>query len=894
MKLDRLSPGGMRTCPNVGPLDADIVCVAESPADNEIDKQIPLVGRAGVIYNKVLLKAGIDRARVRIVNLVPAKAPGNSFARHCTADLEWGLALLEQEVASWEKPKVLMLMGNHPMRWFLGFGEVMKWRGSLFPPASMRTDDRFNEYYYDELDLHKPRVLVPYDVAFIPTFHPAAVARQYPWRVWSLIDFKKARGFVAGEYKKPYGREWFVGERADLQRVRDIAIKQEHMVGVDSELDPFLVSLVTEEEVHVFEYNSARHYRLLKEIMQSPNVLKVAHNIAHDWRFFEKVFDIEVKPPWFDTMGGAHVLEQEADKSLSPHCSSKFTSWPYHKDLVHTDPFHYCGLDGVVSYDSYWGEIEELIAQGLGEVVAYDHRLMRVLLAMQRNGLKVDDVARLEVVAELEEKAKGLRGRFEELAKPLVERAYDRGLLKKAHLFKRVRKCRCCRGAKKKLVRCWSCAGFDSAPSKADLLAKVRSRFGVDHPGREKFEQMNKVELEASVLSTCEVCGGEGEAEEWLEINPGSDDQVKDVLYRTGLGFRARLFQGKETTRRDQLESFFEKQIKNKQGLGRREQYLAALLDCYIKWSEAKSELVTVKRLEPDSDGRVRSVFDPWTSRTGRVASKEGLLDSGTNLMNIPKEGRKFIVAEDGCLFMYPDQEQIEARCVAVLSGDSVFKSIFEEGKDSHSEVAELIAQEGLDISRDKAKRTTYAVMYGIEDEHLATVLGCEVALAAKIRAAFLKVFRGIQRWQNKAEREVERTAALLSPTGRRRRWLGYIADKKTKKLQKKIRKEAWATQPQEMAARVLGEGLIDLLEYEWIRPLAHVHDAALMEVAEERIVEGIEVAESVLSREKWGMRFPTGMCVGPNWYVASIDDSDKEEMGFGEWTRERVIERYG
>ena len=63
-----------------------------------------------------------------------------------------------------------------------------------------------------------------------------------------------------------------------------------------------------------------------------------------------------------------------------------------------------------------------------------------------------------------------------------------------------MKKCKCCNNGKKKQQRCWSCAGFSKAPSKAELVA--HTIFDAKAGTKEHFEQL--------CLNRCQVCKGMG------------------------------------------------------------------------------------------------------------------------------------------------------------------------------------------------------------------------------------------------------------------------------------------------------------------------------------------------------------------------------------------------
>ena len=78
---------------------------------------------------------------------------------------------------------------------------------------------------------------------------------------------------------------------------------------------------------------------------------------------------------------------------------------------------------------------------------------------------------------------------------------------------------------------------------------------GLENYWTEKFfKEHTKADLEKELLQPCEQCKGRGYNENWAPFNPGSDDQLKDVLYK-GLGIYPRRYKGKVTVRYERLEN---------------------------------------------------------------------------------------------------------------------------------------------------------------------------------------------------------------------------------------------------------------------------------------------------------------------------------------------------
>lgn len=891
------SPTGKAICPSIGPQDAKIVIIGESPASEEMKLGQPLVGPSGKLLNQALVHAGIDRSACYIMNCVPVRAPGDKFADHDQADKDWGLARLKAELVNLTNPKVLITLGANPTEWVLGGkppvvqrgegkreGFISAWRGSVIPLAFIGIQTNYPEDYIRDAGFNP----LLHDTIVIPTFHPAAVLRQFNWHPWFLQDITKAASVSTQWPTKTY-RMWFKNDPQALRRLADdIESGNVGLISVDTEMNPWIVGIATENEVHVFEFEESFRHALTR--IAKSKAVKIAHRWLHDHAFFRKCLDMKVEPPLFDVLGGMQNLNSALQKELSPHLSTKFTNWPYHKWLANVDQLWYCGMDAVVAYDAYWPMMRQLIDRGLyvattfeptvqddsgilaeqptseDSVTGHDHKLLMPLIAMQAKGFKIDEVVRVEVEQELRAKLLTQEAELNRLVGPIIEKSIKR--FEKPHLFRVDRKCTCCGGGTKQRIHCINChfAEFPDHVSTPDKDLAVIGGF-------------KSIKAMMESIGLCSMCNGTGKIVKKLDFNPDSPDQLADVIYR-GLHIRPRRFKGNETVKAAQLDT-----IKDKH----------PIIAKVVELSEIRAEYDTVKRLRAGQDGLLHCEFDPWGAET-RMASKEGLLEPGTNAQNLPKEARRFVVPRTGYTFLYPDFAQIEARAMAVLSGDkNLRKALYENvpslGKpDYHTWLLNAIHDydNSINLSRDQSKRVSYAGFYGVRPEQLAKELSAEAfrkkagqqidgKTAERIIQTLYRVCPEVPRWQKSVCDEVLRTRRLKNPfTGREFPFVGYIVDKKDKgELDYEIKKQVWSRLPQDMGSWILGLGLIDMYytSNEWGRlltPLIPVHDSVLIECPSNKVTEASALAIKLLSRYIWGMDFPAEMKQGDNWYAAS------------------------
>ena len=883
---------GRMIVPSKGPRDARIVCVGESPSDYEVKAGEPFVGPAGGYLNLGFKTAAIDRSQVYLMNLVPIQPEGNKFKNHSEEDLQWGLERFEAELDTL-KPEIVVALGAEPLKHLLDLKGITKWRGTLFHPEHWPVQD-LSDNTGTFIAPGVGGIDRPWPV--LPTFHPSSIlqSKDFTKIWWIRLDLQRAQKYLHGKWDWSYeDRKWYTqGDVSAFERFVDRVCGSSgpgsHFVAVDTENEPcYIVACANEEEVHAFMWHESFREPLTR-LMQHPKVLKAAHNLNHDWTFFTKRLGIDPKYPFVDTYGVAHILSPEMSKALSPGSSTRFTYWPYHKWMYAYDPVAYCGLDTACAADIYWGEYEEVnglarTGYDLWPLIQFDHRLQEVLMEMQWRGVPIDEGARGGVEEELRDKLNDAEDAVRDIAKPIIRNRLDK--FRKPHLFFIQKRCECCHNGKALKEQCWRCAGYVDKPKLTELKEKWRA-IGGEYS--EKFEPKLKADYENLLLAPCKECEGLGKFDYWKPFNPDSPQQISDVIYR-GLGIAPRRYMGAETVRYERLEP-----IQNRH----------PLIKQYVQTQAVRADYDTIVRLKPGNDGKLHSILDPFGTTSGRVACKEGLLEPGTNLMNLPYRARRLVKAPEGEFILYPDMEQIEARAVAVLSRDQKLWEVFKSGEDSHMYALNLVKDAtGFDMNdvsvgphagdgRQFMKRGMYAFMYGIREKHFAGELGISVELAAQILQALGYTFSGVQRWKDGISEEIFTTRHVRTPGLHQRKFLDRIALAKTKDLDYEILKKGLSHKPQDMAARILAEGLLDIRsKYEsLLTPLMHVHDALAMTALLERKHEAVKAALECMNREKWGMNFSAGMSVGPNWWVASLKDSDKVKEGYGEWTMEAFL----
>lgn len=177
--------------PSFGPTPNRIAVLAEAPGEKESELGIPLVGPSGRELRRMLNTVGLNLDDTYRINVFSRRPPANEIAAGYgtltpsaasktlgpltsnpttwLADEHFGeLERTRAELVACD-PNIIIALGN-TATWFLGLGSgINNLRGTVHLTHT----------------LHRP-------VKVLPTFHPAAILRDWSLRVISLSDLEKA------------------------------------------------------------------------------------------------------------------------------------------------------------------------------------------------------------------------------------------------------------------------------------------------------------------------------------------------------------------------------------------------------------------------------------------------------------------------------------------------------------------------------------------------------------------------------------------------------------------------------------------------------------------------------------------------------------------------------
>src|ERR1700752_21439 len=414
-----------------GPIPARCMIVGEAPGADEERQGIPFVGASGMELNKMLGEAGIGRNECFLTNVVNVRPPNNDinlfFAKakkdrtnaHTERMGRWflppvrdGMERLSKEIAV-VKTNVIIPLGGTFLWPLTGREAITKWRGSM-------------------LYTHNSLATVP--VKVIPTYHPAAVLREWSWRAITLNDLRRAKRFINGEpYPVP---KWNFRIRPTFNEVitllDQLYVRASHLEPLRISFDletrsghiacagiawsrtealciPFMAmgrtaGFWSEDQEAIILYK-------LYVLLTHPNVRVVGQNLLYDaqytwkhWRYVPNVIQ--------DTMISQHSVFSALPKGLAFLASMYCDYYVYWKDegkdwepgVGEEQLWYYNCEDCVYTYEvaevlekltgSMWGQSKE--------VHAFQQSMFWPVLQAMKRGVKIDPEKLKKVTKEVE------------------------------------------------------------------------------------------------------------------------------------------------------------------------------------------------------------------------------------------------------------------------------------------------------------------------------------------------------------------------------------------------------------------------------------------------------------------------------------------------------------
>ena len=275
-------------------------------------------------------------------------------------------------------------------------------------------------------------------------------------------------------------------------------------------------------------------------------------------------------------------------------------------------------------------------------------------------------------------------------------------------------------------------------------------------------------------------------------------------------------------------------------------------------------------------DGRIHPSFRLFGTVTGRISCAE------PNLQNIPQpfdlygdtiSMRTMFEADPGFIFFEADFSILEVYMGYHYSGDPLMWADLNSG-DFHTRVAAhcfgIPESEVTKTIRNKAKRITYGIMYGITADGLSDIIPNTTRLLAQqhLDRWFARYIVYADWWED--QRNTARdTGRLTTPTGRIRRW-NLIKDRAHLE---DLYKQAVNFPNQSLAGDQCLMSLVEVNDVFKEEDLGFVeltvHDSIEGEIYEDKLDRALEVIREIMPRPKFETaipEFPIEIEIGQNW----------------------------
>lgn len=781
--------------PFVGPLNAQIVAIAESPGRDEVGKEEPLVGPSGFAFNTACRFAGIERSRTLIGNTILCRPP----KPYDQKDPDWMAAISHcalkhtRPILDNTQPNAVILIGAAALLAHTGFRPVVTKIAGRTKTLNGIENVRGSAYRASEL---MPTMSPPLpkwggrDPWIVPTIHPAFVLRgnQHLKPLLSM-DFAKAIRLARGlssESERSAKPDGPVPAKFDLHA------EPTDVVYALKDLDAFGYDIETNESgaVTMIGLGAAdgrvwvtRLAQGIRDLLSMSTADKTGHNIAFDIKGIAS----GVREPWFDTIVAAGLVQPALPKSLHETASIYGPdSYFYWKDLDKNDRTQFVakkryGLpDTFTDWDRFYNALdvwwtmrvrsallEEMRELGLIELFRYTQMaLMPELLKIERIGMPVDTGMAKKLRGEAREEIKRLEGVVdakikERLTSRVVEAQYTHDKLIEAQDAATMYPA--CQehpeyAGKTKRSKCPTCFAIWKA------VNPIYKSFAKDITNARN-----------SISRAQEFKSGSADDWRWLLFAP------KD---KGGFGLKTKM-----KTKVGQKSSVGKDAIRGMLALANLDEDLRAILLARLHIAQLGSRLGKFLSPSVEGDGRMHPAYTLFKALNGRLTSGLDETDSDKpnskhkiNAQNYPEDCRRIVVARPGTEFISYDYSQIEAWTTAmgvwkVTGSRAYWDMLSTPGLDIHQMTADLMTRkmremggEERPIIRYQGKRIRHLWTYNGTAKVMAKILagdGVTYEIAKAGEKALIELHPDVVEYKNARIRIVSRALIDRNPFGR-------------------------------------------------------------------------------------------------------------------------------
>lgn len=635
-------------------------------------------------------------------------------------DLKACRAYLEAEIAI-VKPKWILVLGNEALFATTGHSGITKYRGQL-------------------IEKHGATIM--------GTMSQAAVTRQPGQMASWRADLRFFAGKVSGRAQEIELPKIAVIDTNDKLRKLYKLLERTEILSYDIETrgdiytpDGVIVSIagtsITREGKMVVWALPLCHpesvwRRVWREILQRLRRRWLApKQIAHNGKFDAKWLrwcGLEEAKVTFDTMLGAHLLDENRQKGLKPLARILFGAEPWAistKDLWATpirEVLKYNAIDTFWTYHIYRVLRRQLMNRPrLAKI--FQHIIMpanELYIEAERHGIYLD----MEKLASATHIAFQMR---DEIDKKLMEWVPIRPHADNEY-------CVLCKSGDHEVAKTWPRTGKRGKPAEVNFNASNFARWWL-------FEY-----LELPVIRR---------GKDKDDGSEGAPSMAEDVM-----------LQLRDDTHHPVIDLLLER--------SKWQKYCSSYVTAYAELADENHRLHTTFKLAGTVTGRTSSGKEDAEKITVRRKKERGL-----NLQQVPRDAfiRGLFGAPPGYTFVEADFSQVELREIAFVSRDPTMLGIYQRGEDIHRATAAWVlgvpeSKIGKD-DRKAAKAVNFGFAYGMGAPKFVSTayekygLVVSIDQARALRKQFFERFAGLPAWHARQRRLVNKHGFVSSPIGR-------------------------------------------------------------------------------------------------------------------------------
>jgi uracil-DNA glycosylase family 4 len=405
-----------------------LAVLAEAPGETEKEaaedgrKECVLVGRSGVLENRILAEAGIERSKISLVNTVMCWVASNP--KPTVEEVECCSGLVERALRGVE---VVIALGATATNRLIGVKpktgknyEVKKWRGSVFESrdrvyigTKTVLDPKITYKSGAKKGQPKPQkqevVVNQHRRQVVVSLHPAELLRTGRKAEGLVVaDHVRAKRIVSGAGLVQVGGE--IHSKASGEELAN-ALSQTKKACVDLETKGLsgkvLCVGVAVDKDSAFVVNPTDQVKeILRMFFASKSNTFIAHNAAFDLRVMQNRMKVNVDSMIWDTMHAAAYERPDIrarntggwDEYLALETVASRMPWlryfNWKEDFrsgSNPDLRFYCGMDAATEF--WIAEKQRYILERTNRLERFESVLMklfRMLMRMEDQGVRVD------------------------------------------------------------------------------------------------------------------------------------------------------------------------------------------------------------------------------------------------------------------------------------------------------------------------------------------------------------------------------------------------------------------------------------------------------------------------------------------------------------------------